>query len=374
MDWNPMAGRTLAAEPSARRLARAWEQRDDLSAARLLRVLQEMGAFARPGQRRDRASLASELGVVPAHAALFEVLLGILVTAGLLAADGPDLVAAGAATEVAERDLAAEGERLSVEHPELAAHLRLLNACLSEYPRMLRGEAKPLSVLFPGWSMDLVEGVYRGDPVADRLNDIAAQATAAHVAAVGRAAPVRIIEVGAGTGGTTAPVLQALAPYPGCYTYTYTDVSASFLRHAAQRFAAPEVSFRRLDLEAPLPDQGFAEGGFDLVVAANVLHATKDLPGTLDRIARLLAPGGRLVLREITEPLIITSLSFGLLEGWWSATDGLRIPGSPLADVPTWTKLLTETGFARVAALPPFGDGADSGADVFGQHILVADR
>lgn len=372
MDWNPLGERTLAPEPKAERLARAWAWRDALSAARLIRVLQEMGAFARAGQRRTRASLGDDLGIVAAHAALFEVVLDIAVASRLLTVDGPDLVAPEAVGEIAGRDLAAESERLTAEHPEMAAHLRLLDACLSEFPRMLRGQVKPLSVLFPGWSMDLVEGVYRGDPVADRLNDIVAAATAVRVAARGGTQPLRIIELGAGTGGTTVPVLRALAPYAGRFSYAYTDVSASFLRHARNRFAVeqPTMRFDRLDLEAPLPEQGFEAGGYDLVVAANVLHATRDLRDTVRRVAALLAPGGRLVLREITAPLIITSLSFGLLEGWWNSTDDLRIPGSPLADVPTWTKLLTEAGLTRVAALPAF----EADNEIFGQHIIVAER
>jgi SAM-dependent methyltransferase len=369
--WDPLSGRTLSSTLDVERLSSGWIRRDALSAARIVRVLQEMGAFTERGERRTRYGLAAEIGVA-GHTALFEVLLDLVVAAGFLEVEGPDLVAAETVGALADRDLVTEGAALMAEHPEVAGHMRLLDACLAEYSRMLRGQAKPLSVLFPGWSMDLVMEAYRGEPISDRLNEIAAEAVAQRVFAHTRAEPLRILEVGAGTGGTTTSILQAVAPATGGFVYTYTDISTSFLRHGKQQFApkVPTMRFERLDIEVPPSGQGFEDGGYDLVVAANVLHATRDLRRTLQHATSLLAPGGRLVLREVTTPLMFITMSFGLLDGWWSAQDDLRIPGSPLADVPTWTKLLTEAGFARVAALPPTA----TGDKVFRQHILVAER
>jgi SAM-dependent methyltransferase len=370
--WDPLNGRTLSPELDSERLHTCWARRDALSAARLVQVFQEMGAFTRSGQRRVRGSLAAELGVTTTHTALFEVLLDLVVASGLLAADGQDLVATGAVAALASRDLAAEWAQLKAAHPEVTAQLTLLEACLAEYPRMLRGEVKPLSVLFPGWSMELVDGVYRGEPVSERLNDIVAQAVAERVAARIGSGPSQILEVGAGTGGTTLPILQTLTIYGGRYAYTYTDISTSFLRYARQRLAAehPSMRFDRLNVEEPPFRQGFEKAGYDVVVAANVLHATRDLRNTLRQVTDLVAPGGRLVLREITTPLMFVTLSFGLLEGWWIAEDDLRIPGSPLAGEPTWTTLLAEAGFSRVAALSP----VKTDGTIFGQHVIVAER
>ncbi|MEY9908401.1 SAM-dependent methyltransferase [Catenulispora sp. MAP12-49] len=372
--WDPLGGRTLAPAPDGARLRAGWAARDALSAARLALVLQQMGAFAAPGERRDRSALDADLGVAAEHRPLFGVLIDVLLAAGLLRAEGEAVVAAEPVAALAGRDLAAESAALVAAHPEVTAQTALLDACLAEYPRLLRGEVKPINVLFPGWNMDLVEGVYRGDPVSDRLNELAAESVAEPVFAARRAGPLRILEVGAGTGGTTTQILETVATAAGRFTFTYTDISASFLRHGRRRFAAdhPTMRFDRLDIEADPAEQGFEPGAFDLVVAANVLHATADLPRTLANVAQLLSPGGRLVLREITTPMMFVTMSFGLLDGWWSAQDGLRIPGSPLAGVPTWTRLLHDAGFARVAALAPVaGEGA---ADVFGQHVIVAER
>ncbi|KKY13503.1 putative polyketide synthase [Diplodia seriata] len=110
-----------------------------------------------------------------------------------------------------------------------------------------------------------------------------------------------ILELGAGTGGTTAAILAATSAFS---SYTYTDVSAGFFSAAAARFRDPRIAFRVLDIERDPSAQGFAAGRYDVVVAANVLHATTSLAGTLAHARKLLRPGGWLVLLEITAPTL----------------------------------------------------------------------
>ncbi|MFF4118063.1 class I SAM-dependent methyltransferase [Streptomyces sp. NPDC001714] len=371
--WDPLAGRSLGPALDGARLAEGWTRRDTLSGRLLLRALQEMGAFTEAGEERRSATLTDDLGVAPAHRSLWDALLEILVAAGHLERDGDTVRATGIVRDLAGRDLTAESAELVAAYPEVAAQVELTRICLGEYPRLLRGETKPISVLFPGWSMEKVERVYRGDPVSDRLNELVAQAVAAHVDAGAGPAPRRILEVGAGTGGTTAELLSAVPPEAGRLHYVYSDISASFLRYGRQQFGAtgPGMEFRLLDIEGDLAAQGCEDGEFDVVVAANVLHATRELRPTLANVRRLLRPGGRLVLREITSPLVFTTLTFGLLEGWWRTEDAdTRIPRTPLADRATWAALLAEVGFGRVAVLAP----AETGQDVLGQHVIVAEN
>ena len=60
-------------------------------------------------------------------------------------------------------------------------------------------------------------------------------------------------------------------------------------------------STRSLDIERDPTVQGFDNRHFDVVIAANVLHATRDLRETFRHVRRLLAPQGLLVLLEILE-------------------------------------------------------------------------
>ena len=57
-----------------------------------------------------------------------------------------------------------------------------------------------------------------------------------------------------------------------------------------------------LDIERDPAQQGFAGRRFDVVLAANVLHATADLREVLNHVRELLVPGGLLILAEVTRP------------------------------------------------------------------------
>jgi acyl transferase domain-containing protein len=87
---------------------------------------------------------------------------------------------------------------------------------------------------------------------------------------------LRILEVGAGTGGTTARVLEALtSPYgERMYSrYSYTDVSAGFMAAAKERFAGFEnIDFAVLDASKDPKAQGFQLESYDLIIAANVCY------------------------------------------------------------------------------------------------------
>lgn len=93
---------------------------------------------------------------------------------------------------------------------------------------------------------------------------------------------MRILEVGAGTGGTTAHILQALTSSYGerlYSTYTYTDVSAGFFTVAKERFANHSaVEYAVLDVSLDPVEQGFELGSYDLIIAANVSFALFQRP------------------------------------------------------------------------------------------------
>ncbi|MBQ0740733.1 class I SAM-dependent methyltransferase, partial [Aquimarina celericrescens] len=86
------------------------------------------------------------------------------------------------------------------------------------------------------------------------------------------------------TGGTSSIVFASLQPFKESIdTYCYTDLSKAFLFHAEKNYAPnnPYIQYQLLDIEKPIEDQGIEVGTYDLVIAANVLHATKDIRYTI---------------------------------------------------------------------------------------------
>lgn len=87
---------------------------------------------------------------------------------------------------------------------------------------------------------------------------------------------LNVLEVGAGTGSTTTPVLEVLAlpsiQAPRYKHYHFTDISPSFFADAQVRYAAhsSRMSFKVLDIEHDPEEQGFKPGSYDVVIAAAV--------------------------------------------------------------------------------------------------------
>ena len=159
-----------------------------------------------------------------------------------------------------------------------------------------------------------------------------------------------MIEVGAGTGSATASVLPELPE--GRFQYTYTDISAGFFAEAEARFGdgGGSIEYRPLDIERDPIAQGFDPHGYDLLIASNVLHATRFLDETLAHCADLLAPSGHLVALENLRGLGWMDLTFGQLDGWWRFADDIR-PHHALAGPDVWCKALVDAGFVDAEVL-----------------------
>jgi malonyl CoA-acyl carrier protein transacylase len=85
---------------------------------------------------------------------------------------------------------------------------------------------------------------------------------------------LKILEVGAGTGSLSAIILNSLQSKFGerMYSeYTYTDISAGFHIAAKKRFKDYSgIEYAVLDIGKDPIEQGFQEGSYDIIVAANV--------------------------------------------------------------------------------------------------------
>ncbi|MFP6613718.1 MAG: beta-ketoacyl synthase N-terminal-like domain-containing protein [Pirellulales bacterium] len=331
-------------------------QMDVLCSAYVVEAIKALGYDAQPGGSFSSDSLAEQLGVVNEHRRLFVRMLGIMAEDGLLRRDGEQWEVLAKLRPV---DSAALMNKMAVRFTECDAELKLVGACGRSLAEVLNGTADPLQILFPNGSSEMVERLYQDSPFARVLNSLVEEAVGRIVEQLPQERPVRILEIGAGTGGTTSQILPRL---PDDRTeYVFTDVSDLFTVAARKKFRDyPFVRYGVLDIESDPREQGFADHQFDLIVAANVLHATRDLKETLGNVQQLLAPSGSLVLLEGATRQRWLDLIFGLTEGWWRYEDTDLRPDHPLLSQQKWVELLRDTGFSSAVALPELESGAGS--------------
>ena len=164
-----------------------------------------------------------------------------------------------------------------------------------------------------------------------------------------------LLEIGAGTGGATRNILQAIGN--DFDKYTFTDISSSFFENAANLLApwGDRMAFSVCDAEKDPAQQGFKEGSYDVIIAYMVIHATAKLDESLRNLRKMLKPGGYLIVGEGASdgPLQAgAGFIFGTLPGWWRGVDEGRTL-SPLINVDEWEKLLVNTGFSGIDAMSP---------------------
>jgi microcystin synthetase protein McyG len=141
----------------------------------------------------------------------------------------------------------------------------LVARCAAQLAPILRGQCDPLSVVFGQDGGEMVEAVYRDSPWARFANALVRCAIVEATARAPSGRIVNVLEIGAGTGGTTAHVLPALAS--DRTRYVFTDVSPRFLASARQKFSDQQfIDFQVLDIEQSPARQGFAAGTFDIIL------------------------------------------------------------------------------------------------------------
>jgi acyl transferase domain-containing protein/NADPH:quinone reductase-like Zn-dependent oxidoreductase/SAM-dependent methyltransferase/NADP-dependent 3-hydroxy acid dehydrogenase YdfG/acyl carrier protein len=356
---------------------------EPLAARFAAKALMDLGLRFAVDARWDSAALAEQLGVVPAHRRLFARLFDMAAQQGWLLADDGGATNGQAqsgldrsywvAAEPPIGDPQADLARLAAVHPRADAELTLLGRCGPRLADVLAGRCDPLrELLFPDGDASVLTRFYAEGPGMRAMGRLVSRTIAALAESLPAHRSLAVLEIGAGTGGTTVHVLPAL-PADRC-DYLFTDVSTAFTNAARSRFAGtPFLRYGILDAEKDPIAQGHAAESFDLVIAANALHATRDLPQTLSHVRRLLKPGGQLVLVEVTAKMGWIDLIFGMTDGWWRFDDAVRSDYALLSPE-RWHAFLADQGFVATAALgAPQAQGEDR-SFLLHQAIILAQK
>jgi len=348
--------RLRARTPVDREGADGIAMTDRLCVLHACAYLRRHGIGSTPGVEIRRADLLTHLGIVAPYHKFINALLDMLANDKIISLD-PDtdtirfIENTGAADEIAELE-----QTIVAKHPDLSDDVDLLRICVEQhYDAVLSGSRSGTEVMQPaGHSfLTLSNHLLNAGVAAAYRSLVVAEVTRLVREAAGR--PLRILEVGGGTGYLTWPVAEVLRGSRNV-EYRFTDLGRSFVV-AAQRKAAEcnldFMTFGVLDVNQGLQIQDSNDyRDFNIILAFNVLHVTPDLRRSIANLHNFLAPGGLLYILEANYLPRIGMMITGLLEGWWNFNDDIR-EQSPLLAPHRWQQLLDSLGFWPTAAVPP---------------------
>lgn len=221
------------------------------------------------------------------------------------------------------------------EHPD-SVELRILHAVGSSLPAMVRGTLPALQVMMED---NALQRLYTEGAGFSQANDAIGQL----VGQISHRYPrIKVLEIGAGTGATTRAAVQHLGAMS---SYTFTDISSGFLENAQHNFPDKKMRFCTLEIDRSPLEQGFEAHSFDLIIASNVLHATRCLSDTMSHCRQLLKSGGNIIMMELTSEALYIPMIFACLPGWWvGQNDGRTL--QPTIPEPQWDDTLKHTGFS----------------------------
>ena len=246
--------------------------------------------------------------------------------------------------------------------PANAATLDLLDHAASVYLAVASGQQSGDHNLLGPQGVPLWLNYFHNDNLTYAVNNwVGAVLAADHLST---RHPLRILEVGAGTGSASEILLQLLAErglLPRVERYLITEPNAYFRRCSQRKLAGryPNLALEwaPLDLDLPWNTQGLTSGEFDLVYAVNVMHISKNLLFSLNEARSALAADGWLVIGECVRPYdnqpIYPELMFQILDSFTNVqTDPEVRPNPGFLTAEQWRRAFLRAGFGHPEVAP----------------------
>ncbi|MGB3171881.1 MAG: class I SAM-dependent methyltransferase, partial [Rhodococcus sp. (in: high G+C Gram-positive bacteria)] len=330
------------------RIPGALERLDGIALAALTGFLSRE-AGVQPDVASTVTAVASTLRVADRHLWILHRWIEVLCIEGYAHRQGPDaFVLDRPAVESADVDDRALARACrSLGYPSRMAEF--YSEALSSLGPLLRDDVSAQALMFPDGDMATSLSKDERNMSNRYLHGAAARVIAD--AARTHPGPLRVLELGGGAGGGTQAALAALGGEGDGgeeVDYLFTDISRFFTTSAAERFS-DRRGFRTAtaDINVPLTDQSLPEHGFDIVLAANVLHCATDAARSLAEIREVLAPSGLAVVIEAVREhyLVLLTMQFLL-----SPRDGAPHPGMEDSRSGSGSVFLSENDIRRYLA------------------------
>ena len=284
--------------------------------------------------------------VIPKYDRMLDVLYEILRNGKLADYDGRRYIRSDVPIETTHSSVLFR--EIVTQFPQHVKEHTLLSLCGAEMSKFLSGKTNPLSVLFGNKAnRDILEDVYSTAPMFVIMSQLLTSflERTLSTSVPGPDGKFHIVELGAGTGATTHWVVEGLTQQGIPIEYTFTDISSTLVSATKRKFARFDcVKYATIDIEKEPPAQ--YQGQFDIVLATNCIHGTRNLGNSLENIGKLLRPHGFVSLVELTTRNFWLDMVFGLLDGWWLYDDGRPYV---LATPEFWEKSMRQSGFRHVS-------------------------
>lgn len=309
-----------------------------------LTVAYILEAFESFNVKLSSLSPEAKVPVIPhvsKHDKLVARLWDILSSRGIIEKSDTNMIRSRASSNVASSEELYR--HFTTRFPMYVPEAALMKLAGQNLAACLRGEQDPLKLFFgTSQSNQIMESYYSTSPMLSTLTDqlvsyveILIQSWIGHSTDV-----LQILEVGAGTGGTTSRLAENLQRHGIPIQYVFSDVSNRMIAKAKEKFKKYQwMSFEIFDLENEAPDE--LRDRFDIVIGTNCVHATTNKVASCRRIWDTLSEQGVAILSEGTKALPWFDLCFGLLDGWWLAEDGSH----PIKSASEWMEILHAAGF-----------------------------
>ena len=331
----------------------------ELCVAHIVEAFASLGCdlkSAKPGQQLER------IQHLPTHDRLVEYLYMVLEKeARLIDINGQQITRTAISPPTKSADTLLVD--LCRDHPDHANDHKLTYLTGSKLADCLTGKSDGIQLIFGSQEgRSLVSSLYGRSPInmvwLKQMERFVQQLVSKLDMSAG---PLKILEMGAGTGGTTAGMVKLFASLGVPVEYTFTDLSPSLVAAARKKYKEHAfMKFRVHDIEKPEPDLLASQ---HIVIANNCVHATRSLKGSTGSIRQVLRPDGFLMMVEMTDKLYWVDLIFGLLEGWWMFDDGRR---HAVAHQDLWEQSMHSAGYGHV----DYTEGHSPEADV--QRMIIA--
>ncbi|MDR1796820.1 MAG: amino acid adenylation domain-containing protein [Clostridiales Family XIII bacterium] len=336
----------------------------------MIGALRSAGLFRNAGDVHTESEIIKMLHADGKYTALLSRWLRALGKEGLLGCDS----AGGYRLAVVYDEDRLRAEK--AEFAEIEKELQnspVLSGILCREPealvRLISGQERPLDYLFPEGGSGVALAAYQDNRVARCFNGIVHQVMmkiAGHLNQARAGQPVRILEVGAGVGGTSNELIPHLDGLN--VRYRFTDVSNYFLNEAKKRFQAyPWVEYGIYDVNEDYSGQGLKASEADIILCANVLHNAKDGKKHIAKMAEMLSPGGFLVVIDAISETYSLMTSMGFVYDSDEIIDDRRLAGSIFFDHAHWMDLIRAAGLALVCDAPGPGEQFYE----TGQHLFI---